>query len=550
MNLVTLSIGGNDIGFGSILQACVFYPLGRCTNAIDNARTTLYGGNFYNNYFNMINLMIDTLNWCPPSGRSRGLDCFTIVYQTAYPSFFESYTTQCNNVGFLPAIGGPRLTQDLRSSLNQLGQEVNAMLAYYIANINQQQAASRNIFASFMTFADQGERYAGHRFCREGVTEPDRNNPNTWFFNYRSNPDTATVFGGIDPSGPASDYSATNPNSCNVTDELGDQLACAISQMVASGQLSGSQQVSAYTAGEARTKTFHPTTAGFGDVSAEIQQTLGYVSAITTGRGCPSANGLDLRVVGIGDSITAGFQSSDSQGYFTALDENLAVFVAGCPRNTYSFIGSQVSGAFHHEGYSGFTVSQIRTAVEGSGTLAQRPNLILLMAGTNDLNQGRDPQATVQTLSGFIDYLFGQCPDATILVQHIPPIGYQDFGAAMSAVQQNVMKYNAAISAMVDTRIAQGQHISRVHQRTTTYQRPPGDNLHPNDGGYTILAEAWTEAITVVDQRGWVSPPAVATQSGAGRIQCASGLFWDPQGQVANGAGLGPNIYPGITCKT
>jgi lysophospholipase L1-like esterase len=548
MNLVTLSIGGNDVGFSSILIACVFNPLGSCTTNIANARTTMYQGTLYDNYFAMINLMITDLNWCPPggTGRSRTEDCFTILYQTAYPSFFESYTPQCNKVKFFPFVGN-YVTQSLRADLNQLGQELNALLAYYVANINQQMRGDRETFADFMVFADQGERFAGHRFCRADVTEPDLNNVDTWFFNYGSNADTATtVFGASLATGPASDYTATDPNSCATTNDMGDQLSCAISQMVSAGTLPGSDQVIAYTAPEDRTKTFHPNTNGFGAVSAEVQQRLGYVSAITEGRGCPSANNLNLRIVGIGDSITWGYRSDSGGGYFYPLNDDLGSAEAqGCAGNTWSFIGSQVSGAFRSEGYPGQTVSQIQASVQASGTLAERPNMILLMAGTNDINQGADPLATAETLSTTIDYLFAQCPDAVILVQHIPPIGYQEFERIMSAVMQNVTIYNAAISAMVDTRIAQGQHISKVYGTTTTFDHYVEDTLHPNDIGYDLIGDAWLERITVVDQLGWINPPDIVSGT---KIQCASGLWWDPQGQVATGAGLGANLYLGITC--
>jgi len=415
-----------------------------------------------------------------------------------------------------PIFGGPALTQSLRSNLNQLGQELNTLLAYYIANINQQQRGNRDTWADFMVFADQGERYAGHRFCRDGVTEPDRNNPDTWFFNYGSNADTATtVFGGNLSLGLASNYTATDPNSCATTNDIGAQLNCAISQMVSAGLLSGTDQVIDYTANEDKVKTFHPNTNGFGAVSAKVQQRLGYVSAITLGRGCPTASNLSLRIVGIGDSITLGYRSVDDGGYFTSLDENLSVFVPDCPANKFSFIGSQTSGAFRSEGYSDQTVAQIQASVEASGTLTQRPNLILLMAGTNDINQGADPLTTVDTLSTFVDYLFAQCPDAVILVQHIPAIGCEDFGPSMSATMQNVIKYNAGISAMVDTRIAQGQHISKVHGTTTTFDHYLEDSLNPNDKGYSLIGDAWTERITVVDQLGWLEPPDVAYSASA-----------------------------------
>jgi lysophospholipase L1-like esterase len=43
-NLITLSIGGNDIGFAKILKACIFHPLASCYNAISEARNLLYEG--------------------------------------------------------------------------------------------------------------------------------------------------------------------------------------------------------------------------------------------------------------------------------------------------------------------------------------------------------------------------------------------------------------------------------------------------------------------------------------------------------------------------
>jgi lysophospholipase L1-like esterase len=474
------------------------------------------------------------------------------VYQTAYPSFFESYTTQCDDVTFNPYVdAGSYITQDLRSSLNQLGQELNTLLAYFIANANQQLRIGRSPhttaphIADFIVFSDQGERFAGHRMCRDGVMEPDINNPDTWFFNFGSNADTVIASGETNPLGPASDYTVVDPNSCNSTDDIGSQLSCAISDLVTSGTIPGDEQVPAYAYPESLAKSFHPTRIGHDAVSAELQQRLSYASAISPGEGCPSVQGLDLRIVGIGDSITWGYQSSDGQGYFTTLDSNLGTVAAGCTPNTYEFVGSQISGAFRDEGYPGLTVSEIQMKVESSGTLKQRPNLILLMAGTNDMNQGADPIATVASLSSFIDYLFEQCPDAVILVQHIPAIGTGQFTSTISATQINVIKYNAGISAMVDTKIAQGRHISRVHQRTTILDHYPGDTLHPNDLGYSILGEAWTERIWVVAQNGWITHPVAGSHP---KTQCASGLWWDPQGQIANGAGLGANLYDGIDC--
>lgn len=81
----------------------------------------------------------------------------------------------------------------------------------------------------------------------------------------------------------------------------------------------------------------------------------------------------------------------------------------------------------------------------------------------------------------------------------------------MSTVQQNVIKYNAAISVMVDTRIAQGQHITKVHATTTTFDHAADDTVLPKDSGYELITEAWTERISVAKQHGWIGDPWVVS---------------------------------------
>lgn len=59
-------------------------------------------------------------------------------------------------------------------------------------------------------------------------------------------------------------------------------------------------------------------------------------------------------------------------------------------------------------------------------SLAQKPNVILLHAGTNDMSpdisvstEGRDPAAAAERLGALIDKMLQKCPDATILVAMI-----------------------------------------------------------------------------------------------------------------------------------
>src|ERR1700712_4085517 len=89
-------------------------------------------------------------------------------------------------------------------------------------------------------------------------------------------------------------------------------------------------------------------------------------------------NPVPLRILPLGDSITFGFLSTDGNGY----RQDLLTMLSG---TQVQYIGSIRAGNMtdnFNEGHSGAVISQI--AGFANQSLPQRPNLILLMAGTND----------------------------------------------------------------------------------------------------------------------------------------------------------------------
>ena len=152
VDLVTLSIGGNNIKFSDMVAACIVgATFQSCDEAVNTGRDRLYSVEFWNQYIEMLQSLEKQLQWCNEESK-REYDCETIVYQTAYPSFFESYTTQCNDKRLVPVVPA-YLTQELRSALNQLTQEMNVLLAYYAAQFNEQ-IRRRNVFPSDRTRPD------------------------------------------------------------------------------------------------------------------------------------------------------------------------------------------------------------------------------------------------------------------------------------------------------------------------------------------------------------------------------------------------------------
>lgn len=71
------------------------------------------------------------------------------------------------------------------------------------------------------------------------------------------------------------------------------------------------------------------------------------------------------------------------------------------------------------EGFGGQTIYNISLNVQGDNILRQNPNIILLMAGTNDMWHPPDDQPrdkAPERLAAFIDYILCKNSDAVLFV--------------------------------------------------------------------------------------------------------------------------------------
>ncbi|KAL8882685.1 MAG: hypothetical protein Q9198_000355 [Flavoplaca austrocitrina] len=160
------------------------------------------------------------------------------------------------------------------------------------------------------------------------------------------------------------------------------------------------------------------------------------------------AAGIELRILPLGDSITYGYQPTDdgnqNNGYRLQLLKDLA-------GSNVKFVGSVRSGTMsdsRNEGHSGATIKQTEGFADLS--LNQRPNVILIHIGTNDLNEDppKDPyEAAPERLDSLLSKIIDACPDATILVA--PIIRIKDFTS-----DARVQAYNVRIPALVSGHIA------------------------------------------------------------------------------------------------
>jgi lysophospholipase L1-like esterase len=198
----------------------------------------------------------------------------------------------------------------------------------------------------------------------------------------------------------------------------------------------------------------------------------------------------------LGDSITHGFIATQPlnqvSGYRGLLYTRLTT--AGYSVN---FVGSLISGEpgladKDHEGHDGFRIDNLDAGV-GTWLAANSPDLILLMAGTNDAAQML-PGCGAR-MASLLDHINQAAPQAMVLVSTIPPIdpGNLDAGGPERARAAQVC--NAELPLAINSRAADGHNVKLVNAGGSLSVRDLADGIHPTPAGYTRLADAWYREI-------------------------------------------------------
>ncbi|THV52258.1 hypothetical protein BGAL_0084g00180 [Botrytis galanthina] len=203
-----------------------------------------------------------------------------------------------------------------------------------------------------------------------------------------------------------------------------------------------------------------------------------------------------LRIQPLGNSITYGFLSSDGNGFRLGLRNLLTS--AG---NTVQYVGSVRAGNMSdnfNEGHPGAIISQIAEYAKLS--LPEDPNLVLLMAGTNDMNNFDNVTTAPDRLSGLIDEITSAVPNVTLIVAQLTPASNNTVDAAM-------VEFNSKIPDIVAAKVSAGQKVSTVNMMDYVTVNDLVDGLHPTDYGYQQMAKAWFAGIQQVQKNGWIDSP-------------------------------------------
>ena len=218
---------------------------------------------------------------------------------------------------------------------------------------------------------------------------------------------------------------------------------------------------------------------------------------------CPTTAGTACAVLPLGDSITEGCCTAPEGGYRIELFRQ-----AVTNGKNVTFVGSLMNGPtsvanrtfpMRHEGHGGYTISGggnggIAGTITDSAISTYHPNIVLLMIGTNDINDNIDIANAPSRLGKLIDEIIADAPTALVVVATIIPISAPNG-------DQRAQAYNAALPGLVNARASAGKHVVLVDNyaafaKDQNYQTTlKADGLHPNTAGYVVLGQSFYGAI-------------------------------------------------------
>ncbi|KAL7623485.1 hypothetical protein AAE478_007167 [Parahypoxylon ruwenzoriense] len=204
-------------------------------------------------------------------------------------------------------------------------------------------------------------------------------------------------------------------------------------------------------------------------------------------------NGMPLRIMPLGASITFGYGSTDGNGYRKDLRDQLEAY-----GNKINMVGANPGGKMkdnESEGWKSYTVDMVHEKADKS-VPEFKPNLILINAGTNDCFQNKDLSKAGDRVASMLNDLYRESPRATVILSTLIVNRNEE-------IAKRVKDFNTQLRRVATWFQIMGKRLVLVDMQGSEGPKLEDlieDGTHPSDGGYKKMAKVWFEGIKEADR--------------------------------------------------
>ena len=241
-------------------------------------------------------------------------------------------------------------------------------------------------------------------------------------------------------------------------------------------------------------------------------------------------NSQRIKIMCMGDSITFGYRVPGSYRkflYHNLISKGYKIKMIGAQNNKfekYYYNNDNPSDYFEYQddnsGFSAYTICAhkdrkgLLEKLKETNCLNLKPDIIILLIGTNNVMDNIDFDLTINNFISLIEYILNNMNKNSILfINTIPDMNpnhetnYNWFPyyrkdniddiEVKNDVNNNVKKYNNKIKEIIEDYRNKNYNI-RIEDSNPIIKDLDNlfiDGIHPNNNGYKIIGEFWTEII-------------------------------------------------------
>ncbi len=214
------------------------------------------------------------------------------------------------------------------------------------------------------------------------------------------------------------------------------------------------------------------------------------------------AQAVPVRIMPTGDSITEGAAGDATYRYFLwhlLVNAGYNVDLVGSMTGVSSGAPKYPGFDQHHEGHSGWAADRINNQAK-NWAVASGAEIVLLHAGTNDLDRGQTVASTITDLTNIINKLRAANSEMVILLAQIIPI---------AGLEAQVQQLNQSIAALASQLTTAASPVVAVNHYSgfSVSNDLKADGIHPTESGFQKMAAAWYAALVPFLSTGPPPPP-------------------------------------------